>query len=164
MLTEKMRSALETQIHSEFHSSYLYLAMSCWCEEANLPGFAKWLKVQHQEEWEHALKLMTYMHDRGAKVSLATIEHARVSFKSPLDVFEAVLAHEKKVTAGIYQLYEVALGEKDYASQVQIQWFITEQVEEEKTATHIVDQLRTIPEKGGAMIFMDKQLGKRAAT
>jgi ferritin len=161
MINNKMQEAINDQIQAEFDSAYLYLAMSTYCESQNYKGFAHWLKVQNSEEISHAEKLMDYLKERGGKVVLQAIDAPPVEFGSPLNVFERVLTHEQHVTGHIHKLYEVALAEKDYAAQIFLQWFITEQVEEEASASEIVERLKMIPEKSGALLYIDKELGKR---
>ncbi|MGD0093688.1 MAG: ferritin [Planctomycetota bacterium] len=163
MISAKLQDAINEQIKNEFYSAYLYLAMSAHCESANLPGFGAWLKVQSNEELGHGMKLYEFLVDRGARVTLHAIAQPQAIYKSTLALFEHVLAHEQKVTGMIHSLYELALKEKDYPAQVLLHWFINEQVEEEKNATQIVEQLRMIPEKGGALLFLDRHMGKREA-
>jgi ferritin len=161
MLSKAMLSAINEQIQYEFASAYLYLSMSAFFEEGNLPGFAKWMLVQAKEEQGHAMKFFDYVIDRGSRVRLQALEQPAQDWKSPLAVFESVLEHEKMVTDRIHALYALAVKENDYATQVQLQWFITEQVEEEKNATQIIEQLKLIEARGTAMLFLDKQLAKR---
>ena len=162
MLTKNMQEALNDQIKNEISSAYISLSMSAFCEAENLPGFAKWLRVQWQEELEHGLKMFDYVAERGGVVLLQGIEKPAAKWKSPLDVFEHVLAHEQKVTASIHRLYEVALREKDYPSQVMLQWFISEQVEEEKNVTEIIELMKRAGNSGPSLLMMDRQLGMRA--
>lgn len=162
MISSKMQDAINKQMQAEFFSAYLYLAMSAYCEEQNLKGFAHWLKVQYEEEIAHATKLMNYLIERGGKVILQAIEAPPADFGTPSDIFAKVLEHERHVTALINGLYETALAEKDYASQIFLQWFVSEQVEEEANATEILEKLKMIPEKSGAIFQFDKELGKRA--
>lgn len=161
MISNKLQEAINDQIQAELYSAYLYLAMSTYCEAQNLKGFAHWLKAQHDEETGHAYKFMEHLQDRGGQIVLKTLDAPPTEFGTPVDVFEKVLAHEKHVTDRIHKLYELALAEKDYAAQILLQWFITEQVEEEATAAGILEKLRMIPEKSGALFYMDKELGKR---
>jgi len=162
MLSKAILEGMNEQIKHEISSAYLYLAMSAYCEGENLPGMAKWLKMQWNEELEHALKLFDYVYDRDGVVTLQGIDKPPARYKSPLDVFRQVCAHEQKVTALINRLYEVALKEKDYATQVELQWFIKEQVEEEKNASEIVAQMEMVGESGHALALMDRQLGMRS--
>lgn len=135
--------------------------MSAYFEARNLPGFANWLRVQFQEESGHALKFYDYLLERGGVVQLGQIDQPPVEWEGNLEAFKAVLAHEQKVTALINGLYEIALKEKDYASQVMLQWFINEQVEEEKNASDIIEQLLMIDARGTAVLMLDRQLAKR---
>ena len=161
MLSKVMQEAINEQIQKEFYSAYLYLSMAANFEEKNLPGFARWLRVQFGEEQEHALKFYEYIIERGGAVRLQAISQPPADWKSNLAAFEQVLEHEQQVTASIHKLYETALAEKDYASQIMLQWFINEQVEEEKNATEIVEQLKLIDAHGTAVLMLDHQLGKR---
>jgi len=163
MLSKTVENALNEQIKNEMYSSYLYLAMATFCEEINFAGFANWLRVQSGEENEHAMKFYGYIHDRGGHVELHAIEKPTTKFKSPKDIFVRVLEHEQKVTAMINKLYEIALKEKDYPTQILLQWFISEQVEEERNATAIIDKLNMVGEHGPALIMLDRELGSRKA-
>ncbi len=162
MLSPTLQDAINTQIHHEFYSSYLYLSMSAYCESINLGGFAKWLRVQNIEEGEHATKLFNYVTSRGGKVVLQALEQPPVDFGKPLEIFTAVLEHEKKITASITKLYEVAVKEADYPTQFMLQWFVTEQVEEEKNATDILEQLKMVGDAPVSLMMMDRALGMRA--
>ena len=161
MISEKMQEAINEQIQAEFYSAYMYLSMSAYFEARNLPGFAKWLRVQFQEEQVHALKLYDYLIERDGVVMLQPIAEPPLEWEGNLEAFQAVLEHEQKVTGLINKLYEVALKEKDYATQVMLQWFINEQVEEEKNAHDIIEQLLLIDARGTAVLMLDHQLGKR---
>lgn len=163
MLSKAMQDALNEQIQKEYHSSYLYLAMSAHCEASNLPGSAKWMRVQSQEELSHAMKLYDHVVDRSGRVTLQAIQQPPVEYKSALDVFEKALAHEQLVTASIHKLYALALKENDYAAQVMLQWFVTEQVEEEKSASQVVEQLKAVGESKTSLMLLDRHLGKRSA-
>jgi ferritin len=160
-LSEVMRGALNEQIKHEFYSSYLYLSMSDYCESINLPGFAHWMRLQSQEEYTHAMKIVDFIQDRGGRVQLLAIDQPPADFASPLDVFQQALEHEREVTGMINDLYGLASDEKDYASQAFLQWFVMEQVEEEKTATQMVDTLKMIGDKGDALIMLDRELAGR---
>jgi ferritin len=163
MIKQSVVDSMNNQIMHELYSAYFYLSMSAYCEQENLPGFAAWLKVQAQEEQEHAMKFYEYLHDRGAKVVLQAIPQPPVDFASPLAIFEQVYEHEQKVTALINKIYDVATAEKDTASQIFLQWFISEQVEEEKNASSILDMLKKIGTHVGSLYQLDHQLGKRGA-
>jgi ferritin len=158
-----VQDALNRQIAHEFASSYLYLSMSAYCDSRNYGGFAHWLRVQSQEEHSHALKLFDMVLDRGGQVTLQAIEAPQADFESLLDVMQRALAHEQQVTAMIQELYELAVKEEDYTTQAQLQWFLTEQVEEEKTAGAIVDQLKMIGSQGTGLFVLDRELAARAA-
>ncbi len=164
MISKTMQDAIDVHIQVEMYSANLYLSMSAYCESINFKGFAHWLRVQSQEEMHHAMKFFDYLTDRGGRVLLGAIEQPPQEFKSPRDVFEQTLEHEKKITAKIYRLYEMAMSEKDYATQSMLQWFISEQVEEEARASEIVEKLRMIGESSNAIFMVDKEVGKRAAS
>lgn len=161
MIKKIVEEAVNEQIKNELYSAYLYLSMSAYCESINMTGSAHWLRLQYEEELSHAVRLFDYLHDRGGRVVLQAIDQPPKDFKSLADVFENVLAHEQKVTAMINKLYELAVKENDYPTQVELQWFITEQVEEEKSASEIVENLKIIGEQGTALLMLDKHLGKR---
>ena len=161
MISTTMQDTINEQINKELFSSYLYLSMAAFFEGKNLPGFAKWMHVQSGEEREHAMKFYEHLVDRSGRVLLKAIEAPATEWKSNLELFKEVQAHEAKVTRSIYDLYEQALKEKDYAAQVLLQWFITEQVEEEKNAAEVVQQLELIDAHGTAVLMLDHQLGKR---
>jgi len=161
MIKKNLQDALNEQINKELYSGYLYLGMSAHLAEANLPGFANWMRVQFKEEQAHAIKLFEYLLDRGGRVTLKAIAAPPATFGSPLAVFQQVLEHEKKVTGLIHQLYELAEKEKDHALAGELQWFIKEQVEEEKTATDIVENLKRAGAQVSALMFLDGRLGQR---
>lgn len=161
MLSKAVQDAINEQIKNEFYSAYLYLSMSAHFESGNLQGFAHWMRLQAQEEQGHALKFFDYMHDRGGAVRLQAIDRPPAEWKSSLELFQQVLEHEQMVTGMIHRLYELAAKENDYATEIMLQWFITEQVEEEKNATQIIDQLKLIDAHGTAVLMLDKQLSKR---
>jgi ferritin len=161
MIGKAMQDAINEQINKELFSSYLYLSMSAYFEGKNLPGFASWMRVQEGEEREHGMKFYDFLLERGGSVLLQKIEAPETSWENPLAVFKQAAEHEAKVTASIYALYEMALKEKDYPAQVLLQWYISEQVEEEKNAAEIVAQLELIEARGTAILMLDHQLGKR---
>jgi ferritin len=160
-LGKKMQDALNAQIKEELFSSYIYLSMAAYCEANNLPGFAHWMRVQSQEELEHAMKFFGFINDRGGRVVLQAIDQPPVDFESPTGVFAQTLEHEQYITGKIHDLYTLAAGEKDYASQTMLQWFVDEQVEEEKNASEILAMLKMIGDKGQGLIMLDRQLAKR---
>jgi ferritin len=161
MITKVMQDAINEQINKELYSSYLYLSMAAFFEHTDLPGFAKWMHIQADEEHEHGMKFFQHVLDRGGKVELKAIAAPRTDWKTNLELFKQVQDHEAQVTASINALYELALKEKDYPAQVMLQWFINEQVEEEKNAADVVKQLELIEAKGTAVLMLDHQMGKR---
>ena len=161
MIGKAMQDAMNDQINKELFSSFLYLSMAAYFEDKNLSGFGNWMRVQAEEEREHAMKFYDHILERGGRVTLKAIDAPKTDWGSNLEVAEEVAAHEAKVTASITGLYELALKEKDYPAQVMLQWFITEQVEEEKNAADIVADLKLIEARGTAVLMLDKQLGKR---
>lgn len=161
MLSKTLQNALTEQINHELYSAYLYLSMAAHFDSKNLSGFAHWMHIQYQEETEHALKFYKYIYDRGSSVVLKAIAQPPTKFKTPIEIFEHVLDHEQKVTGLIHKLYELALKEKDYPTQSMLQWFINEQVEEEKNATEIINTLEMVGNSPLSLIMVDKQLGAR---
>jgi ferritin len=160
-LSKKMQDALNEQIKEELYSSYIYLAMAAYCESINLPGFAHWMRGQSQEELEHAMKFYGYVHDRGGVVVLQALDQPPATYAGPTDVFEKTLEHEQYITGRIHNLYTLAVEEKDYASLGILQWFVDEQVEEEQSATEILELLRMVGDKGQGLIMLDRQLARR---
>ncbi len=163
MISTVMQDTINEQINKELFSSYLYLSMAAFFEEKGLPGFAKWMHIQSDEEREHAMKFYEHLVDRSGRVLLKAIDAPGTTWNSNLEVFEEAQAHEAKVTKMIYDLYELALKEKDFPAQVLLQWFITEQVEEEKNAADIVQQLKLIEAHSTAVLVLDHELGKRVS-
>ena len=161
MINKIMQDAMNDQINKELYSSYLYLSMAAYFENRNLSGFAHWMRVQEAEEREHAMKFYDFILERGGKVTLGAITAPKTEWKSTLEAAEEVASHEAQVTASIYALYETALKEKDYPAQIILQWFISEQVEEEKNAADIVANLKLIEERGTAVLMLDHRLAKR---
>ena len=162
MISTKLQEAINNQIQAEMNSAHLYLAMSVEREAKNLKGFASWLRVQYQEENSHAFKLIDYLLERGGSVKLQAIGTPAAEYGTPVELFEKVLAHEIHISNLINKLYEVALEEKDYAAQIFLQWFIAEQVEEEASASAVLERLKIVGDKGGSLLYIDKELGKRA--
>jgi ferritin len=161
MISRTLEKAINEQIAHELFSAHLYLSMSSWCDGANLPGFAKWLRIQYEEERAHALKLFDYLLDQGAKARVPAVEAPAAAFKNVADIFHQVVAHEKGVTARIQKLLELAAKEKDFATQGELQWFIKEQIEEERNATQWAAHLEMIGDKSAAILNLDHQAGKR---
>ncbi|HEX2182024.1 MAG TPA: ferritin, partial [Rubrobacteraceae bacterium] len=156
-----VRDAMGEQIKHELYAAYLYLSMAGSFEVANLTGFAHWMRHQSREELEHAMKFFDFLLDRGEHPDLQAIEAPPYAFRSPLDTFEQALEHEKEVTGRINALYELAVRESDLPAQVMLNWFVTEQVEEEKSATEIVERLRMAGEDSAALLLLDSELGQR---
>lgn len=163
MLSKTLLDEMNEQIKHELYSAYLYLSMSAQSEAMNLPGFAHWMRLQAQEEVGHAMRFYDFIHDRGGRVVLQAIEQPPVEFTSPLAMFEQTLEHERKVTARINHIYSLAAQEKDFASQSFLDWFVDEQVEEEKSASQILETLKMIGDKGHALVMLDRELSKRGA-
>ncbi len=161
MLSKKVESAMNDQLQKELQSAYVYLGMSAWAESSSFPGMATWLRHQWEEELMHAMKFYNFIVDRGARVALAGLSAPKGSYASPLAVFETALEHERSVTGSINDLYELVGREKDFASQAWLDWFATEQVEEEKTVGQIVDDLKRIGDRGDGLYLLDKELGGR---
>ena len=160
-MNKTLLDAINEQINFELSSAYLYLSMSAHFHNENLGGFAHWMVVQYQEETGHAMRFINYLYDRGARVQLKLIAQPATKFKTPLDIFRQVLEHEQEVTAAIHRLYEIAAKEKDYATQNHLQWFIKEQVEEEKNASGIIRMLEMIGNTPVSLIMADRQLAMR---
>ena len=164
MLSEKMLKALNQQINAELYSSYLYLSMSAYFQSINLGGFANWMRVQTQEELTHAMKIYDYVNERGAGLILEQVEQPPSQWSSPLAVFEAAYQHEQKVTGMINKLVNLAVEEGDHATNILLQWFVSEQVEEEASADEIVQKLKLVGDDGGAIFMIDRELAQRRFT
>ena len=162
-LKPSIEESLNDQIRDEFYASYLYLSMSAWFEDQNLPGFAHWMRVQSEEEQAHAQRLFDFVLSRRARVLLRPIDQPPHEFESPLDAVQQAFSHEQEVTQKINRLYELAQQENDYATHVELQWFITEQVEEEDSADQLVERVRIASDDGGALLLLDSQLQQRPA-
>jgi ferritin len=161
VISKTMQDALNQQINLEQHSAQLYLAMGAHCQGKSFKGFAHWLRVQSGEETKHALKLVDFLLDRGGALELKPVAAPTGSFGGIIQVFEQVLAHEKGITSRIAALFELARGEKDYASEITLQWYVSEQVEEEANVSQIVDHLRAVGDQGGGIWYLDSRMGKR---
>jgi ferritin len=161
LLGTAIEEAMNEQIKNELFSAYQYLSMAAYCESENLPGFAQWMRAQSREEMEHAMKFYDFILERNGRVALRALDGPLVEFGSPLEVFEQALEHERRVTAMINDLYALAVRENDYASQTFLQWFVTEQVEEEKNAGDVVETLKMVGDKSEALFLLDRELGQR---
>ena len=164
MISEKMQAAINDQINAETYSAYLYLSMGAYFDDLDLGGFANWMKIQAQEELLHATKFYDFLVERGGKVLLCAIDGPPTEWDSPLAVFEAVYAHECKVTGLINDLVALAREQNDNASRIFLQWFVTEQVEEESTADGLVQKLKLIGKDGQGLFMMDREPALRIFT
>ena len=164
MISDTMEKELNKQINAEMYSAYLYLSMSSEASFKGLSGMAHWFYVQAQEEMTHAQKIYNYLNSRGGRVLLETIDQPPTEFGSLMQTFEAVLDHEKKVTAMINNLVDLAAEAKDHATAIFLQWFVTEQVEEEESASDVIAKLKLLAEAAGGLLMLDKELGTRIFT
>ena len=155
---------LNEQVNAEFYSAYLYLSMVAYFESINLPGFAAWMLAQSQEEVVHAMKIFNHIIDRGGRITLGVIETPAVEWSSPLHAFENAYAHEQKVTGLINNLVKTAISEHDHASNNFLQWFVTEQVEEEKSTDEVVQKLKRAGDSPGVLLMLDREMGQRTFT
>jgi ferritin len=162
LIDPKVEKAINEQINKELYSYYLYLSMAAYFESNNLKGFAHWMRIQGGEEQGHAMKLYEYVFERGGRVALQSIQAPPFAWKSPAETFEDAYKHEQVVTASINQLVELAKLQKDNATEVFLQWFVKEQVEEEATAYEITQKLKMVGNEGAALFMLDSELGKRA--
>jgi ferritin len=162
MISDKMQKALNDQINAELFSSYLYLSMVAYLETENWSGLAGWMKVQSQEEYGHAMKLFKYLNDVDGKVVLEVIEKPKLEWKSAQEVFEEAHKHELYITERVNKLVELANNEKDYATNLFLNYFVTEQVEEVATASQIVHKFKLIGDNKTSLFLLDRELGMRA--
>lgn len=163
MLKQEINEALNDQLQLEFASAYLYLGMAAHFAGISLPGFAHWMRLQYEEEQAHALKFYDQITLRGGRVALKPVQAPPAEYASPLEVFEQALEHERLVTEQIHALYARASSAGDYPTQAFLQWFVTEQVEEESTVQEIVDRLRLAGGNSTALLFLDRELAARSA-
>lgn len=164
MLSDKVAAALNTQLSKEVYSAYLYMSMSAYSTHLGLKGFANWFMVQYQEEMAHAMKFYDYINSRGSRVRLMAIDQPPTDFNSPLDMFEKTLTHEQFVTGLIHDLVDLAMAERDHATHIFLQWFVTEQIEEEENANDLVAKLKLVGDKVEALLMLDKELAARVFT
>ena len=160
-MDERVEAAMNRQIQAELASAYLYLSMSAHFASEGLSGFAHWMRQQSEEEKDHAMRFFDHVVDRGGRVALEAIDQPPTKFGTPLEIFEQVLEHEREVTAAIHALYELVAEAKDHASQPLLLGFITEQIEEEKTATELVEQIGLVGAEKAQLLFLDRELAKR---
>ena len=163
MLKKEMTKALNEQINKEMYSAFLYMQMASYTSDIALKGFANWFMVQYHEEMFHAMKMYEYVQSQGESVTLKTIAAPESKFKSPLDAFEKTLAHEQFVTQSINDLMDLAIKHKDHATKIFLEWYVTEQVEEEDTAGDMIAQLKMIGKDPHALLMMDRELAARGA-
>ena len=164
MARKDLHDAMNEHLSKELYSAYLYLSMAAYFESVNLPGMTTWMRAQAKEEYQHAMLFWEHISDRGARVTLLALDKPPSGFTSPLDAFQQALDHEKEVTKEINELYAQAAAASDYASQAFLQGFVTEQVEEEKTATQIVDTLKMVGDNSAALLMFDRELGQRQSS
>ncbi len=163
MMSEKMNAALNKQINEEYFSNYIYLAMAAYLEDSDLDGMAHWMRMQAQEEYQHAMKIFDYMIERGTRVVLTEVAAPPREWANPLACFQAALEHEKYMTKNINDLADLALEEKDHATNNIMQWYVSEQVEEESNVDRIVKKLKMMGADGTALFMMDRELAGRPA-
>lgn len=161
-ISKKMEKAINGQINAEMYSSYLYLSMAADLEKKSLAGFGNWMKIQAQEELYHAMKLYDFLLERGGTVTLDEIKGPQTEWKTPLAIFQAAYKHEQLVTGLINKLVDLAIKEKDHATNNFLQWYVKEQVEEEASADEMVQKLKLIGSRGNGIYMLDKEVGARA--
>ena len=164
MLSAKMLAALNEQLNKEIYSAYMYLSMSAYSTHIGLKGFANWFMVQYQEEMMHAMKFYNYINDQGGRVKLMAIDAPPTEFESPLDMFEKTLKHEQFVTKRINDLVDLSIKEKDHVTSIFLQWYVTEQIEEEANDNDIIAKLKLVGKTGDALLMLDKELAARVFT
>ena len=164
MFNKKMEKSFNEQINEELYSAYLYLSMVAYFESTNLPGFANWMRVQTQEEIVHAMKFYDYINQRNGRVVLTALADPQIEWKSPMDAFEAAYKHELHITDKINELVNLAIEEKDHAANMFLQWFVNEQVEEEKNPSDIIQKLKLIKNSSEGLYMLDKELATRVFT
>ena len=161
IIKEKIEKAINKQINRELYSGYIYLAMSAYFESINLKGFAHWMRKQAEEEYEHAMRFYNYVVERGGRVKMGEIEAPQVEWKSPRDAFQHTYGHENIVTKMINNLVKISREENDYATEEMLQWFVKEQVEEEDSASEILEKLKMIKDSKNGLLMLDHELSKR---
>ncbi|OQY50964.1 MAG: ferritin [Candidatus Parabeggiatoa sp. nov. 2] len=164
MIGKNIAEELNKQVNREFYSAYFYLSMSAYSDFLGLKGFASWFLMKNQEETQHAMRVYKYILDQGAQIALLPIKQPPSTFDSPLAMFEETLAHEQAVTQRFNELVDIAMAEKDHATHIFLQWFITEQIEEEATVSEIINKIKLVGGKGDGLFMIDNQLGQLAST
>jgi ferritin len=163
-MKQKIQDAINDQINAELYSAYLYLSMASYMESINLMGFANWMKIQAQEEVTHAMRFYAYVNDRGGRALMKAIEKPETDWSSPLAAFEQTLEHERHVTDRINKLVDLATSESDHATLNMLQWFVSEQVEEEASADAIIQKLKLVGDSGPGLFMVDQELAARVFT
>lgn len=164
MISEKMEKLLNEQIQKEFYSAYLYLSMEAYLTSINLTGFANFFRIQTQEERDHAIIFFNYVNHVGGRVKLDAIQAPKFEFASPEEIFQEAYKHEQFVTASIYNIVNLAIEEKDHKTNAFLQWFVTEQAEEEASMDNYVKKLKLIDGDGRGLLMLDQELGQRVYT
>ncbi len=162
MISKDLQKALIEQLNKEYHSAYLYLGMSAYCSKEGFNGAANWFLIQYQEEVAHGMKMFKYLEDQDVAIKLPAIEEVKVEYKSLLDVFKKSLAHEQYMSKNLNNLSDIAMKEKDHATYSLLQWYVTEQVEEESTVGEIIDHIKLVGENGYGLYTIDKELASRS--
>lgn len=161
MISKDLQKALIEQLNKEFHSAYIYLGMSAYCSNEGFNGASKWFLIQYQEEVAHGMKMFKYLEDQHIAIALPAIEGVKVEYKSLLDVYKKSLAHEQYMTKNLNNLSDLAMKDKDHATYNLLQWYVTEQVEEEATVSEIIDHIKLVGDNGYGLYTIDKELGSR---
>lgn len=161
MISKNLQEALVVQLNKEFHSAYIYLGMSAYCSKEGFNGAANWFLIQYQEEVTHGMKLFKYLEDQNVDIKLPSIQGVEVSFNSLLDVFQKSLEHEQTMTRNLNNLSDLAMKDKDHATYNLLQWYVTEQVEEEATVSEIIDHIKLVGDNGYGLYTIDKELSSR---
>jgi len=161
MIKKRVLDALNSQLNAELYSAYLYLAMEAFFESIDLSGFANWMRAQAQEELVHAMKFYDYIVARGERVNLSSIDEPQKEWDSPLAVFEHVYEHEKMVTGLINNLVDISVAESDHATTNFLQWYVAEQVEEEESASGVLQRVKLTADSPGGLFTLDSELSQR---
>lgn len=164
MISKQLQQALIEQLNKEYHSAYIYLGMSAYCSKAGFNGASNWFLMQYQEEVSHGMKLFRYLEDQEVDIKLPAIKAVKVEYNSLLDVFKATLAHEQSMSKNLNNLSDIAMKEKDHATYNLLQWYVTEQVEEEASVKEIIDNIKLVGEDGFGLYTIDKELSTRTYT
>ncbi|MBD3237542.1 MAG: ferritin [Candidatus Eisenbacteria bacterium] len=161
MIPEKIQAAFNEQIREEMESAYIYLSMAAYFESQGLEGMATWMRSQTAEEVAHAMRFFDHISERGGRVSLQGLKQPQAEWNSPLEAFQAAYKHEQYITQKIHELVDLATAERDHPAHAMLQWFVTEQVEEEASTSKIVEQLERIGDSGNGLLMLDRELGRR---